>query len=157
MLAEYGEDGVTSLRYLAPGDHPPAGTRDEPAGGDEMGARLLRELAAYFAGELRVFSLPLLPAGTAFQREVWDTLRRIPYGESRTYGQLAREMGRPGGARAIGQANGRNPLPILIPCHRVLASGGGIGGYMGDWSEGRGIALKRRLLELERGILTVDL
>jgi methylated-DNA-[protein]-cysteine S-methyltransferase len=123
---------------------------DAPARGDEVGAALARELAEYFAGERREFTVPLLPEGTRFQREVWDALRRIPCGETRSYGQLARELGRPGAARAVGQANGRNPLPILIPCHRVLASDGGIGGYLGDWSEGRGIALKRWLLELER-------
>jgi methylated-DNA-[protein]-cysteine S-methyltransferase len=150
MVAEYGAEGVSSLHYLAPGAHPPAGTRDEPARGDALGARLAEEISAYFAGELRDFSLPLRPAGTAFQLGVWEALRRIPYGETRSYGELARELGRPGGARAVGQANGRNPLPLLVPCHRVLASDGGIGGYMGDWSAGRGVAIKRWLLELER-------
>jgi methylated-DNA-[protein]-cysteine S-methyltransferase len=150
MLAEYGPGGVTALHYLPPGAHPPAGTRDEPARGDALGARLVQELAQYFVGERREFSVPLLPEGTRFQREVWDALRRIPWGETRSYGELARELGRPGAARAVGQANGRNPLPVLIPCHRVLASDGGIGGYLGDWSEGRGVAIKRWLLEHER-------
>jgi methylated-DNA-[protein]-cysteine S-methyltransferase len=106
-----------------------------------------RQLRAYFAGRLRAFSLPCRVNGTAFQKSVWCLVMTIPYGHTRTYMDLARELNSPGAARAVGAANGANPLPILIPCHRVVATGGGMGGY------GGGIALKRRLLALEGAIL----
>jgi methylated-DNA-[protein]-cysteine S-methyltransferase len=104
-----------------------------------------RQLDAYFAGRLRVFELPLAPQGTEFQRTVWDALLRIPYGETTSYGALARSLGKPEASRAVGLANGRNPIPIVIPCHRVIGSGGSLTGY------GGGLDLKRRLLALERG------
>jgi len=107
-----------------------------------------QQLAEYFSGRRRVFDLPLDLEGTAFQREVWEALRRIPYGETCTYGELARAIGRAGGARAAGAANGANPVAIIVPCHRVLAAGGGLGGYAG------GLERKRFLLELERGSVT---
>jgi methylated-DNA-[protein]-cysteine S-methyltransferase len=97
------------------------------------------QLEEYFAGTRTEFDLPLEPQGTAFQLEVWEQLRRIPFGTTITYGELARRVGRPGAARAVGQANGRNPLPIVVPCHRVVASDG-LGGY------GGGLAVKRALL-----------
>ncbi len=100
------------------------------------------QLLAYLEGRRRRFSLTLSPGGSDFQREVWSALLRIPWGETRTYGELARRLGREGAARAIGTANGANPLPLLIPCHRVVAASG-LGGYSG------GLALKRWLLELE--------
>jgi len=106
-----------------------------------------RQLRAYFAGRLRDFSLPCRVQGTDFQKSVWCTVLRIPYGRTRTYLDLARELKTPGAARAVGAANGANPLPIVIPCHRVVASGGGLGGY------GGGVDLKRRLLALEGSIL----
>ena len=105
------------------------------------GAR--REIAEYFAGERRDFSLDLAPVGTAFQRRVWDALRAIPYGTVCNYGDIARAIGQPHATRAVGQANGRNPLPIVVPCHRVIASDGTIGGYSG------GLDIKHRLLALE--------
>jgi methylated-DNA-[protein]-cysteine S-methyltransferase len=101
------------------------------------------QLRAYFAGELREFDLPLAPRGTRFQREVWAALREIPYGRTVSYGELAEAVGRPGAARAVGAANGRNPISIVIPCHRVIGAAGALTGY------GGGIANKRRLLELE--------
>ena len=100
------------------------------------------QLDEYFAGERTEFELPMELDGTAFQREVWTELTRIPYGKTISYGELARRVGRPNGPRAVGQANGRNPIPIIVPCHRVLASNG-IGGY------GGGLTVKRALLELE--------
>lgn len=100
------------------------------------------QLLAYLDGRRRHFSLPLAPGGSEFQRQVWAALLRIPYGETRTYGDLARRLGREGAARAIGAASGANPLPLLIPCHRVVAADG-LGGYSG------GQALKQRLLTLE--------
>ena len=102
------------------------------------------QLDEYFARERTVFDLPTKLDGTEFQREVWAELSRIAYGETITYGELARRVGRPQGFRAVGQANGRNPLPIVVPCHRVVSSSG-LGGYAG------GLPMKRALLELESG------
>lgn len=101
------------------------------------------QLRAYFAGELHEFDVPLAPDGSAFQRRVWDELRAIPYGTTISYGELARRVGSPGAARAVGLANGRNPLPIIVPCHRVIGSDGRLTGY------GGGVERKRFLLELE--------
>jgi methylated-DNA-[protein]-cysteine S-methyltransferase len=154
LLLEHDGQAVTGLRYWAAGAHPPAGTRDAPARGDLLGEETVRQLREYFAGERREFDLPLAPAGTEFQRGVWSALRGLPYGGTCTYADLARELGRRGGARAIGQANARNPIPIVVPCHRVIARGGRIGGYAGDWGEGEGIARKRWLLAHESGSLT---
>lgn len=149
LLAEYDEAGVRALRFWRQGEHPPAGTRDEPARDDALGRQLARELREYFAGERRDFTVPLAPEGTEFRRAAWGALCRIPYGETRTYGELARELGKPGASRAVGQANAHNPLPILVPCHRVLAGGGGIGGYLGSWEGGDGTGIKRWLLRHE--------
>jgi methylated-DNA-[protein]-cysteine S-methyltransferase len=107
-------------------------------------ARVVRaQLDEYFAGTRRTFDLPIAPRGTAFQLRVWNALRAIPYGSVCNYGDIARAIGQPGASRAVGQANGRNPLPIVVPCHRVIASDGSIGGYSG------GLAIKHRLLALE--------
>ncbi|MGL4345330.1 MAG: methylated-DNA--[protein]-cysteine S-methyltransferase [Cellulosilyticaceae bacterium] len=104
-----------------------------------------RQLKEYFKGERRVFDLPLAAKGTAFQQQVWQGLQSIPYGETRTYGEIAQLINRPQAARAVGMANKANPTPIIIPCHRVVASGGKIGGYMGAYSH-----LKQQLLTLEK-------
>jgi methylated-DNA-[protein]-cysteine S-methyltransferase len=101
------------------------------------------QLREYFAGHRRTFDLELAPYGTEFQLRVWRALSDIPYGALRNYGDIARAVGQPGAARAVGQANGCNPLPIVVPCHRVIASNGTIGGYSG------GLAIKHRLLALE--------
>ena len=119
-------------RPLAPGDSP-------------LFAPLRAQLDEYFAGRRTAFDLPLEYPGSPFQRRVWDALRRIPYGETRSYAQLAREIGAPGSARAVGTANGANRIAIVIPCHRVIAADGGLGGY------GGGLWRKLRLLELEGG------
>lgn len=102
-----------------------------------------RQLSAYLGGKLHRFDLPLQPAGTPFQLACWAALCRIPYGEVRTYSQQAQMMGKPTAARAVGMANHRNPLPVFIPCHRVIGASGKLTGYAG------GLELKRRLLELE--------
>ena len=107
--------------------------------------RFLIELEGYFSGALREFKTPANPAGTPFQHRVWRLLSGIPYGKTRSYGDIAFDLGIPKGPRAVGQANGRNPVPLLIPCHRVIASDGGLGGYS------EGIEKKRFLLEWERG------
>jgi methylated-DNA-[protein]-cysteine S-methyltransferase len=101
------------------------------------------QLGAYFAGSLRSFSLPLRPAGTAFFRAVWDELARVPYGGLSTYGELASRLGNPGAARAVGMALNRNPIAIIIPCHRVIGSNARLVGYAG------GLDRKRFLIELE--------
>lgn len=105
------------------------------------------QLRAYFSGSLREFNMPWRTSGTSFQESVWRMVAAIPYGHTRTYMDLAVELNSPGAVRAVGAANGANPLPIVIPCHRVVATGGGMGGY------GGGIELKRRLLALEGAIL----
>ncbi|UCF91476.1 MAG: methylated-DNA--[protein]-cysteine S-methyltransferase [Desulfobacterales bacterium] len=102
------------------------------------------QLQAYFAGERREFDLPLALEGTPFQREVWMALREIPYGATVAYADLARRIGRPHAFRAVGAANGRNPLPIVVPCHRVIGSDGTLTGY------GGGLHIKAALLALER-------
>jgi len=106
-----------------------------------------KQLRAYFAGVLRQFDLPLDLAGTPFQQRVWQELLKIPYGETRSYGQVARDMGAPAAIRAVGAANGANPVPIVVPCHRVVGANGKLTGY------GGGLPLKQRLLALERGSL----
>lgn len=103
------------------------------------------QIVAYFAGELRQFSLPLRPRGTPFQMQVWAALRRIPFGETRSYGALAASIGQPGSARAVGAANRTNPIGIIVPCHRVIGADGTLTGYAG------GIERKRFLLEHEAG------
>ncbi len=105
------------------------------------------QLQAYFAGRLRVFDLPLGFVGTDFQKAVWAGLLAIPYGETRSYGALAATIGRPGASRAVGAANGRNPISIIAPCHRVVGASGALTGFAG------GLAVKERLLRLERGSL----
>ncbi len=106
--------------------------------------RLASELDAYFKGDLRSFSVPLDTPGTAWQHRVWNELIRIPFGETVSYGELAARLGNPGGSRAVGLANGRNRVSIVVPCHRVIASGGGLHGY------GGGIPRKRWLLDHEQ-------
>jgi len=112
-------------------------------------AEAARQLRAYFAGRLREFDLPLGAEGTAFERQVWGELVRIPYGRTISYGELARRVGRPSAARAVGLANGRNPLSIVIPCHRVIGANGSLTGY------GGGLETKQWLLEHEGARLTL--
>ena len=104
----------------------------------------VKQLREYFDGERMSFSLPLEPKGTDFQLRTWDALQQIPYGETRTYKQIAETIGCPKGCRAVGLANNRNPLPIIIPCHRVIGTNGHLVGYAG------GLEVKQQLLELER-------
>ena len=118
-----------------------------PAGTLPVLARAAQQLAAYFAGELATFDVPLSAAGTAFQRRVWAQLVAIPFGETRSYGDLAHALGMPTGARAVGSANGKNPLSIVVPCHRVIAGTGALTGYAG------GVAAKEWLLAHELAAL----
>jgi len=110
---------------------------------------VIRQLHSYFAGDLEEFDLPLAPQGTAFQLEVWKRLCDIPYGETISYGELARRLDNPNASRAVGLANGSNPIPIVIPCHRVIGSNGKLTGY------GGGLPIKEKLLALERRQLTL--
>jgi methylated-DNA-[protein]-cysteine S-methyltransferase len=125
----------------------------EPAGdwrrAEEPFRETISQLEAYFAGELRRFDLAVAPEGTPFQREVWSALTTIPYGETLSYGALARRIGRSQASRAVGAANGRNPIPIVIPCHRVIGTDGSLTGF------GGGLPIKRRLLDLEAGVRQV--
>lgn len=106
-------------------------------------AEPMRQLRAYFDGSLREFALELDPRGTPFQRRVWTQLLEIPWGETTSYGVIARRIGRPAAVRAVGAANGRNPISIIVPCHRVVGANGNLTGY------GGGLWRKRRLLEIE--------
>ncbi len=114
------------------------GDRDDAAFSD-----VSAQLAEYFAGRRCVFDVPIAPAGDDFQRAVWDLVRDIPYGRTRSYGELARELGDPAWAPAVGAANARNPLCVIVPCHRVVGADGALVGYAG------GLARKRQLLALE--------
>ncbi len=110
-----------------------------------------KQLASYFAGELKSFDLELSPTGTEFQRSVWEALTEIPYGETWSYGQLAKHIRRPKASRAVGAANGMNPIPVIIPCHRVIGSSGKLTGF------GGGLETKRFLLSLENGVIAPEL
>ncbi|MEU8624586.1 methylated-DNA--[protein]-cysteine S-methyltransferase [Streptomyces sp. NPDC048669] len=137
-------DGVLAGLYMTAQRHrPPEETFGEPdpVPFDET----IRQLDAYFAGELKEFDLPLHLDGTPFQRTVWAELRRIPYGETRSYGELAEILGKPGASRAVGLANGKNPVGIIVPCHRVIGASGSLTGY------GGGLDRKQRLLAFENG------
>ncbi|EMF53732.1 MULTISPECIES: methylated-DNA--[protein]-cysteine S-methyltransferase [Streptomyces] len=138
------DDGVLCGLYMAEQRHRPPqenfGPRD-----DSLFAGAEEQLKAYFAGELREFTLELRLHGTPFQRLVWERLVAIPYGETRAYGDLADDLGNPKASRAVGLANGRNPVSIIVPCHRVVGSDGSLTGY------GGGVERKRRLLDFERG------
>jgi len=116
-----------------------------PAGQDKILAQARRELDAYFAGKLTRFTVPVAPRGTEFQRKCWSALQQIPYGATRSYGQQADLIGSPKAMRAVGLANGRNPISIIIPCHRVIGANGSLTGY------GGGMSRKQFLLDLEQG------
>ncbi|GHH00294.1 methylated-DNA--[protein]-cysteine S-methyltransferase [Pseudodonghicola xiamenensis] len=136
-----------ALHFLSfPSGSKAFGPRADWRQSDSPFAEVRRQLIAYFAGELRRFDLPLHLAGTTFQNDVWRYLADIPFGETRTYGQIANALGRPKASRAVGAANGSNPLPIILPCHRVIGSNGALTGF------GGGVPVKAGLLRLE-GVL----
>lgn len=136
MIAVTNGEAITSLDFTE--DTPKIEPFEHP-----LLLQLSKELEEYFAGERTVFTLPLNPSGTTFQKEVWKTLLTIPYGKTISYATEAERFGNLKATRAVANANGRNPIAILIPCHRVIASGGGLGGYSG------GIEKKEFLLALE--------
>ena len=123
--------------------HPGAPPSGDPDPGYPLLAEVANQLRAYFAGSLKRFDLPLDLRGTDFQRRVWRYLETIPYGETRSYRQVADSIGASNAVRAVGAANGANPIPIVVPCHRVIGSGGSLVGY------GGGLELKKQLLALE--------
>ncbi|NUT53477.1 MAG: methylated-DNA--[protein]-cysteine S-methyltransferase [Saccharothrix sp.] len=139
-------DGALAGLYMEEHRHRPAlstfGERDAGPFGE-----VVSQLEEYFAGDRTEFDLPLSMAGTPFQRTVWDALKEIPHGETVSYGELAARIGRPTASRAVGLANGKNPISIIVPCHRVVGSTGSLTGY------GGGIERKRMLLGFERGDL----
>ncbi|MEV0169992.1 methylated-DNA--[protein]-cysteine S-methyltransferase [Streptomyces sp. NPDC050803] len=148
-LTLVADDGVLCGLYMTEQRHRPPqetfGERDERPFGPAAD-----ELEAYFAGELKEFTLELRLNGTPFQRSVWEQLRAIPYGETRTYGDLADALGNPRASRAVGLANGKNPIGIIVPCHRVLGADGSLTGY------GGGLDRKRRLLDFEQGTAPLE-
>jgi len=134
------DPGVSSGSGVSSGPGAPS----DPSPQNTLLGEALSQLRAYFAGRLREFRLPLSLAGTDFQIRVWRHLQTIPYGETRSYSAIAQAIGRPSAVRAVGAANGANPVPIVVPCHRVIGANGKLVGY------GGGLPLKKRLLELER-------
>lgn len=138
MLAVEVDGALTALDFL------PEGARVEASDDTPLLRQVKEQLAAYFAGERKEFDLPIKPRGTDFQQQVWQRLMAIPYGETRSYGQIAREIGRPKASRAVGQANHCNPISIVVPCHRVVGANGRLTGY------GGGLPRKEALLELEK-------
>ena len=138
LFVAAGERGICHISFTD--DIPRAWTRADT---HPLIRETARQLELYFGHRLKQFDVPLEMNGTSFQRKVWDHLLEIPYGEVISYAQLASRVGSPKGFRAVGAANGKNPIPIIVPCHRVINSGGGLGGYS------CGLSYKRRLLELE--------
>jgi methylated-DNA-[protein]-cysteine S-methyltransferase len=143
LLVVRDESGLSGL-YLPSGRHPvtvaPEWVRDDAAFDD-----VRTQLEEYFAGHRRTLDLPLHLSGTAFQQRVWTALLDIPYGETTSYGKIAAAIGAPTASRAVGLANGQNPIPIIVPCHRVIGANGALTGY------GGGLDAKRWLLALEAG------
>lgn len=142
LMAAWTDGGVVSIRFgpILEAHGPDPSWRFVR---DARGA-VVEQLEGYFRGTLHAFDLAVVMRGTAFQREVWNAVARIPYGETRSYAEVAESIGRPRAVRAVGAANGRNDIPIVIPCHRVIGKGGELRGYAG------GVDLKERLLRLER-------
>ncbi len=137
LTLECSEEAITALRF---------GVTDADDRHDLL-ENATAQLQEYFAGQRREFDLPLSPTGTAFQKSVWNALLSIPFGQTATYGEIACQINNPKASRAVGIANNRNPLPIFIPCHRVIGANGQLTGYAG------GLAIKEYLLKLESGSL----
>lgn len=133
------EDAVTSVK--------PAGDEDGKGSPSDLSDEAAKQLSEYFSGKLKAFDLPLKVDGTPFQKRVWAALREIPYGETRSYKEIAKAIGNPKACRAVGMANNKNPLTIIIPCHRVVGANGALVGF------GGGLDMKKWLLELESGVI----
>lgn len=149
LLVARDAAGVRLIHFVGPAEAGPYVESDWQQRDDAFDD-VATQLAEYFGGGRRVFELPLAPEGTPFQLRVWNALVEIPYGETISYGQLASRIGQRSASRAVGLANGSNPLPIVIPCHRVIGADGKLTGY------GGGLAIKRQLLALERGGLPLQ-
>lgn len=141
--------GISGL-YMTDQRHLPAWLAAVPTDAGFDFEPVVGQLEEYFAGQRTVFDVPLSLSGTQFQRAVWAGLREIPYGITLSYGQLAARIGSPGASRAVGLANGRNPVGIIVPCHRVVGASGGLTGY------GGGLPRKQALLDLERGVVSPE-
>lgn len=140
LRLDWLDDAIVGLHIVTQADYGQDGAGEATALTDDT----FDQLERYFAGTLRQFTVPIaFTFGTPFQRAVWQALREIPYGETRTYAQVAQAVGRPKAVRAVGSANNRNPLPILVPCHRVVGAGGAMVGYA------YGVEMKRALLQME--------
>jgi len=151
LLLAADQGGLRLIEFGSP-RHPVRRDSDWQRADDDAILRETRaQLDDYFAGARRTFNLPLAPHGTEFQLDVWRELRAIPYGETISYAQLATRIGKPSAMRAVGAANGRNPLPIVVPCHRVIGADGALTGF------GGGLPTKHFLLKLEGAIETADL
>ncbi|MBU6422065.1 MAG: methylated-DNA--[protein]-cysteine S-methyltransferase [Gammaproteobacteria bacterium] len=138
--------GAQGLRHVDFQDGPHPAKPEPDWQKDEKPFReVIKQLKEYFAGQRRSFDLPLAPEGTDFQLKVWRALRGIPFGATWSYGQLAKRIGKPKASRAVGAANGQNPIPIIVPCHRVIGADGSLTGF------GGGLKIKQQLLELESG------
>lgn len=142
LLLAADDDGLRLIEFASP-RHPATRGHDWREGSNDVLAETRAQLGAYFDGSRRAFALPLAPRGTPFQRDVWRALQRIPYGATISYAQLATSIGKPSAMRAVGAANGRNPLPIVVPCHRVIGADGSLTGF------GGGLPTKQFLLALE--------
>ncbi|MGB2592696.1 MAG: methylated-DNA--[protein]-cysteine S-methyltransferase [Candidatus Acidiferrum sp.] len=142
-----GDEKGLRLVYFSTGRKPKSPERDWTESKAPF-KEVIRQLDAYFEGKRKEFDLPLVMEGTEFQLQVWRHLQKIPYGETVSYGQLARRIGSPEAARAVGLANGSNPIPIIVPCHRVIGSNGDLTGF------GGGLPVKKKLLALESGQLS---
>ena len=149
LLLAADDDGLRLIEFCQ-SRHRIERDEDWREGDDAVLRETRRHLDEYFRGQRRRFDLPLAPRGTVFQREVWQALATIPYGATISYAQLATQVGRPKAMRAVGAANGRNPLPIVLPCHRVIGADGSLTGF------GGGLPTKRLLLQLE-GALAPEL
>jgi methylated-DNA-[protein]-cysteine S-methyltransferase len=147
LLVAGGEHGLTGL-YMQDAPRPFKVPADWERDDDRLGPAVA-ELREYFAGERREFTVLLAPRGNDFELRVWEALREIPYGETVSYGEIARRIGAPSAARAVGLANGRNPIAVIVPCHRVIGANGSLTGY------GGGLERKRYLLDLESGRLAL--
>ncbi len=140
MTPTVGETGALTKLYF--GAHNPLGSETS----SDKVRHVAQQLQEYFTGKRTTFDLELDPVGTAFQKRVWKLLLQIPFGQTRSYGALAQQLGQPTASRAVGMANARNPIAIIVPCHRVIGTSGKLTGYAG------GLDMKERLLAFEKGI-----
>jgi methylated-DNA-[protein]-cysteine S-methyltransferase len=149
LLLAADEEGLLLIEFHTP-RHPMSRLQDWVEGDNPILEATRKQLDEYFTGSRKEFDLPLSPQGTPFQKEVWHTLATIPYGHTISYAQLAQRVGKPTAMRAVGAANGRNPLPIVLPCHRVIGADGSLTGF------GGGLPTKQFLLQLEGALPQID-